>query len=77
MVEELTKKKESCDRYLESKMEELWEISKYIHANPELCFTEVKACTEQCKFLEKYGFQVENWILLTVRLFPMIKKDLL
>ena len=62
MVEELTKKKESCDRYLESKMEELWEISKYIHANPELCFTEVKACTEQCKFLEKYGFQVEKGV---------------
>ena len=62
MVEELTKKKEYCDRYLESKMEELWEIPKYIHANPELCFTEVKACTEQCKFLEKYGFQVEKGV---------------
>ena len=62
MVEELTKKKESCDRYLESKMEELWEISKYIHANPELCFTEVKACTEPVSYthLDVYKRQTDG-----------------
>jgi len=48
------------DKYIDSKMDELWEISKYIHENPELCFEEYKASKIQCEYLEKYGFKVEK-----------------
>ena len=61
-MEGLEKKKAECDRYLEEQMEELWQISRYIHENPELCFEEVKACEVQCGYLQKHGFQVEKGV---------------
>lgn len=48
------------DKYIESKMEELWNISKYIHENPELAFNENKACKIQVDYLEKYGFKIQT-----------------
>lgn len=56
------KKKAACDQYLDEQMEAIWNVSKYIHANPELNFEEVKACKVQCEFLEQYGFQVEKGV---------------
>lgn len=50
------------DKYIDSKMDELWSISKYIHENPELCFEEYKASKIQCEYLEKYGFKVERGV---------------
>lgn len=61
-MENLEKKKAECDSYLDEHMEELWEVSKYIHANPELHFEEHKACKAQSDYLEKYGFQVERGV---------------
>lgn len=43
-------------------MDELWEISKFIHSNPELAFHEYKAAKIQCDFLEKEGFKVQRKI---------------
>ena len=57
---ETNKLKTISDQYIDSKMDELWEISKYIHQNPELCFEEHKASKIQCDYLEKYGFKVEK-----------------
>lgn len=54
--------KKQCDDYVEEHMEELWEISKYIHANPELAFHEVKAADKLCSFLQTSGFEVEKGI---------------
>ena len=48
------------DKYIESKMEELWNISKYIHENPELAFNENKACKIQVDYLEKYGAKIQT-----------------
>ena len=50
--------KKQCDNYLDSKMDELWTIAQFIHANPEMAFEEYKACKTQCEFLRKYGFDV-------------------
>ncbi|MEG0330619.1 MAG: M20 family metallopeptidase [Longicatena sp.] len=50
--------KSLSDKTIENKMDELWNISKYIHANPEMCFEEEKACKAQCDFLRKEGFKV-------------------
>ena len=61
-MEWLEKKKAECDQYLDEQMEALWSVSKYIHANPELNFEEVKACKVQCEFLERYGFSVKKGI---------------
>ena len=61
-MELLEKKKAECDQYLDEQMDALWDVSKYIHANPELNFEEVKACKAQCEFLEQYGFWVEKGI---------------
>ena len=50
------------DAYLDERMDELWELSKYIHANPELAFHEVKAMKALSDFLEKEGFLVERGV---------------
>ncbi|MEG0744633.1 MAG: amidohydrolase, partial [Erysipelotrichaceae bacterium] len=52
--------KKDSDRIIESKMDELWSISRYIHDNPEMCFEEEKACKIQCEFLRKEGFSVNE-----------------
>lgn len=52
----------ACDHYIETNLNELWEVSKYIHANPELAFNEVKAANKLCSFLQNYGFDVEKEI---------------
>jgi len=54
--------KAEYDKYLDQNLDELWEISKYIHANPELHFEEYKACKVQCEYLRKHGFEVEEGI---------------
>lgn len=48
-----------CDDYIEQHMSQLWDISKYIHANPELAFEERKAANILCSFLQKFGFDLE------------------
>ena len=50
--------KQQCDRYLDEHLDELWEISRYVHANPELAYEEYKACKVQCDYLKKMGFEV-------------------
>lgn len=58
----LEKTKLYFDSFIESEMKEIWEIAKYIHANPEIAFKEHKACSIQCKYLEKAGFKVRDGI---------------
>ena len=48
----------NSDKAIDSKINELWNISTYIHENPEMCFEEYKACDAQCTFLENNGFAV-------------------
>ncbi len=52
--------KKSYDSYLDSRLEELWDMAQYIHARPELAFEEKEACRVQCEFLEENGFEVER-----------------
>ncbi len=52
--------KNQCDDYLDSRLDELWDIAQYVHANPELGYQEEKACSIQCKFLKENGFEVET-----------------
>lgn len=54
--------KESYDAYLDAHMKELWDIAQYVHANPELCYKEHKACAIQCAYLRRMGFQVQEGI---------------
>ncbi len=51
--------KERYDEYLDSRLDELWEIAKYIHSNPEVAFEEYKSSQVQVDFLEANGFDVE------------------
>lgn len=55
-------KKLKCDIFIEKQMKSLWEMSKYIHANPEVAFTEYKACKSQCDYLKENGFRVKQGI---------------
>ncbi len=50
--------KTSYDAYVDSLMPRLWEIAQYVHANPEVAFTEHKACAAQCDYLSDQGFDV-------------------
>ncbi len=52
--------KRLMDCYLDEQMDVLWDMARYIHANPELGFQEFKAAEVQCDFLEQHGFQVER-----------------
>ncbi|MFK9094359.1 M20 family metallopeptidase [Bacillus salipaludis] len=56
----MEKIKTQCDDYLDSRLDELWEMAQYIHANPELAFQEEEACRVQCEFLLENGFEVER-----------------
>lgn len=58
MSVEVTKNK--YDRYLDSRLDELWGIAQHIHENPELGYHEEKACKIQCEFLKENGFEVEE-----------------
>lgn len=55
---EMAEIKQQCDQYVDEHLDDLWEIAKYIHANPELAYEEVKACKVQCDYLKKMGFEV-------------------
>lgn len=50
--------KKQLDEYLDSRLDELWEIAQYVHAHPELGYEEEKACRIQCDFLKENGFEV-------------------
>lgn len=52
--------KPSIHQSLQTIQEELYELSRKVHANPELGFKEVKACAWQIELLEKWGFKVET-----------------
>lgn len=47
------------DDYLDSQLDELWEMAQYIHANPEIAFEEYKTSKVQVDYLEKQGFEVD------------------
>mgnify|MGYP000979685915 CR=1 FL=1 len=57
---EIEKIKNQCDDYLDSRLDELWSIAQYVHANPELAFQEAEACRVQCEFLQENGFKIEK-----------------
>lgn len=50
------------NQYIDEKLEDVWEISKYIHLNPEIGFKEYKASKIQCDFLRKQGFEVQQGV---------------
>lgn len=54
----LTLDKVQYDNYLDSRLDELWDVASYIHANPEIGFEEYKACEIQANFLRENGFKV-------------------
>ena len=81
-MEELTKKKEICDEYLESRMEELWKVSQSISMQIQNCNFDRRKRRVQFSVsslkntVSRWKKELEHWILLTVRLFPMTKKAL-
>lgn len=54
--------KNKYDKYLDEQLDSLWSISQYVHANPELCYEEHKACDIQCDYLVKHGFEVKKGV---------------
>lgn len=54
--------KQHYDDFLDSQMEELWELAHYVHEHPELCYEEHKACEIQAKYLKEKGFIVQQGI---------------
>ena len=54
--------KSACDKYVDGLMPRLWEIAQYVHANPEIAFTEHKACEVQCDYLAEQGFSVTRGV---------------
>lgn len=52
--------KEKYDQYVDSRLDELWDLAKYIHANPEVAFEEYKTSQVQVEFLRENGFTVET-----------------
>ncbi|XP_065291310.1 uncharacterized protein [Dermacentor albipictus] len=45
---------------LEAKANELWDVSKFLWANPETALRETKAHDRLCEFLERQGFNVSR-----------------
>lgn len=56
----MKERKEFIDKYVEQRFNDLWDISKFIHSNPELAFEEYKASKIQIDFLREEGFEVEE-----------------
>ena len=54
--------KTKYDAYIDGLMPELWDMARYIHTNPEVAFTEHKACRAQCDYLRKAGFEVTEGV---------------
>lgn len=54
--------KQKYDKYVEQLMPEIWDIAKYIHANPEVAYQEKKACAIQCDYLREKGFSVQEGV---------------
>lgn len=54
--------KSAAQERFDSSRDELFELSRRIHADPELGFEEVKASTWLCEMLDQAGFAVEKGI---------------
>ncbi|HPW54005.1 MAG TPA: M20 family metallopeptidase [Erysipelotrichaceae bacterium] len=54
--------RKSIENIIDNHFAELWEMSEFIHANPELAFEEFKAAKVQTDYLEKQGFAVERGV---------------
>lgn len=54
--------KKLCDRIVDTHFDELWRISAYLHANPEIAFEEEKACDMLSSYLARKGFETETGI---------------
>ena len=53
--------RETVQAALESHKAELHDIANYIHANPELCYKEVKAHAKITEYLSSLGYTVESF----------------
>ena len=58
----MDKTKERIDREVESLADELFAVSDYLLANPEIAYQEFKACDHLSHVLEQNGFQVEKGV---------------
>lgn len=52
--------KACLSREVETLAAEIWAISEFLYANPEVAFQEFKACDFLGKILRKHGFEVES-----------------
>lgn len=52
--------KAELEAYIEEQMDQWWEFSLGIHADPEIAFEEYRACEKQVRFLRENGFDVEE-----------------
>ncbi|KAH7983063.1 hypothetical protein HPB52_008962 [Rhipicephalus sanguineus] len=52
------------DAVIERHGEDLWELSRFLYANPELALAEFKAHDKLCAFLKSHGFEVRRNHLL-------------
>jgi len=58
----MDKSKERIDREVESLADELFAVSDFLLANPEIAYEEFKACDHLSHVLEQNGFQVEKGV---------------
>ena len=58
----MTVDKKLYDHFVEQLMPGIWDIAKYVHANPETAYQEKKACGIQCEYLRKQGFRVQEGV---------------
>lgn len=54
--------KAQLDAWVDGAMPELWKIAQYVHANPEVAFTEEKAYAVQREFLVEQGFVFDGGV---------------
>ena len=58
----MDKSKAIIDREVESLADELFAVSDFLLANPEIAYEEFKACDHLSRVLEQNGFQVEKGV---------------
>ena len=47
-------------RVVDTNLDEIFEITKFMYENPELGNEEFKACQAMCEAFKKFGFEVER-----------------
>lgn len=52
--------KKLCINAVDQELQGLWDLAAYLFENPEVAFTEKKACAALCNALQEHGFSIEH-----------------